>query len=97
MPRVDVVALVQDDLGVGVCGYELGGEHGADRIRHGDRVADQRVEVGGRDGAISVGGAEVSWKSGRVSWLQKTYTNLDERRLETKQETDRQTHSLFAT
>lgn len=75
MPRLDVIALVQDDLGIGVRGYELGGEHGADRIRHGDGVADHRVEVGGRNGGISVGGAEVSWQSGRVS-LQKTYTKL---------------------
>lgn len=54
MPGIDILAVVQDNLGFGVGGDKVGRKHRARRIRDGDRMPEYGVKLGLGNGAFSV-------------------------------------------
>lgn len=67
VPGVQILAGVEDDLGLWVRADELGCKDGPGGVGDGDRVPNQRVEVGGGKGGVAVQGAEPSMHRNRVS------------------------------
>lgn len=54
VPGVKVFAIVENDLGIGIGGNELGCENRARGVGYGDAVAEQSVKVGCCDFDIAV-------------------------------------------
>lgn len=61
MPRIQVLAVIKDDLGLWVCFNELGSKYRACRICHGNGVSDKRVKVVSCEGSAAVKGPKPSF------------------------------------
>jgi hypothetical protein len=62
MPRIQVLAVIKDDLGLWVCADELRSKYRARCIGHGNGVTDKGVKVLSCERIVAVKGSKPSFR-----------------------------------
>lgn len=70
MPRIQVLAVIKDDLGLWVCSNEFGSKYRACRIRHGNGVSDKGIKVVSCECGVAVKGPKPSFPYQRTGLAQ---------------------------